>query len=367
MSDTDPLKSKLDYEKSYQKKHQADGNASKNYKFQAPLAIHITRTFDPNKGTLAAWTKLLTSQHRELNCILVEHGIHPRTDWSILNSHSPTRVRRLLAGILTAAEIQLMCVVLESYHAVYRQARRQTPQAGKPCKDPNPDQLEAMVCDLQQRGIEGYSPEQVMQTLRFLALQLRHKRLELGKSEDSLQRYQPYASVEEQEQALFSHDQQELLRECLDQAVQQVLDAHLDRLRQQNPLKAAKKLPEDQVFLEAMRLFYCEGKSMTEIAQKIGCQKEYQVSRILALKTLREQVRQPWHRLTCARIARLLAGYVDSEQLTQHQQQIEQLITLQIDQIIAEDRINAYRRQRTAHTLFAESFRCYLGAVIHSS
>ncbi|NJO77370.1 MAG: hypothetical protein HC827_01860 [Cyanobacteria bacterium RM1_2_2] len=203
MSDTDPLKSKLDYEKSYQKKHQADGNASKNYKFQAPLAIHITRTFDPNKGTLAAWTKLLTSQHRELNCILVEHGIHPRTDWSILNSHSPTRVRRLLAGILTAAEIQLMCVVLESYHAVYRQARRQTPQAGKPCKDPNPDQLEAMVCDLQQRGIEGYSPEQVMQTLRFLALQLRHKRLELGKSEDSLQRYQPYASVEEQEQALF--------------------------------------------------------------------------------------------------------------------------------------------------------------------
>ncbi|NJO77371.1 MAG: hypothetical protein HC827_01865 [Cyanobacteria bacterium RM1_2_2] len=106
---------------------------------------------------------------------------------------------------------------------------------------------------------------------------------------------------------------------------------------------------------------------MTEIAQKIGCQKEYQVSRILALKTLREQVRQPWHRLTCARIARLLAGYVDSEQLTQHQQQIEQLITLQIDQIIAEDRINAYRRQRTAHTLFAESFRCYLGAVIHSS
>jgi hypothetical protein len=361
LSDADPLKSELDYEKNYQKKYHTNGNVSKDYKFQTPLAIHIVHTFDPNRGNLTSWTKRLTSQHRELNRVLAEYGIHRRTDWSILNSHSPARIKRLLAGILTDGEIQSMGVVLESYHAVYRQARRQTRQAGKPCKEPDPAQLAAMVCHLQQQNIDGYSPERVLQTLRFLASKLRYyKQPETSKDQNSLQQHQPHLSTEEREQELFLEYQQELLRECLDQAVKQVLDAHLNHLRQQNSPKGVQKMAKDRIFLEAMRLFYCEGQSMTEIAHQIGHQKEYQVSRILELKTLRERVRQPWHSLTCARIARLLASYVSSERFTQQQQQIEQLIALQIERLIAEDRSNAYRRNRATHTLLAESFRCYL-------
>lgn len=365
LSDTNPYKSKQDYEKSYQQDYiarkndqlEAEFTASKDYRFQVPLAIHIVHTFDPNKGNLIAWTKLLTLQHRELNRVLAEYGIHRKTDWAILNHHTPARVKRLLSGILTDTEIQSMSVVLESYHAIYRSARSSFQQAGKPCKDPDQAQLEAMVHDLEKRGV-GYSPEQVMQTLRALALKLRYRQPE--SSEEFLRnRSQSQPSAEEREQELFLQYQQELLCECLNQVVKQVLDEHLNHLRQKKPRKSSK-LPKDQLFLEAMQLFYCEGKSMTEIAPMIGRQQEYQVSRLLELKTLREQVREPWLNLTCNRVSCLLAAYIGSEQPDQRQQQLDQLMAVQIDQIIAEDETNSYRRQRAANTVFADGFRNYL-------
>lgn len=365
LSDTDPRKLKQAYEsdqKEQAKRQSKVARIYKNQKFQVPLAIHIVQTFDPTKGNLVAWTKLLTLQHRELNRILAEYDIHRRTDWSILNSYTPARVKRLLSGVLTDAELHSMTAVLESYHAIYRQARRQIKQAGKPCKEPDHAQLQAMVCNLEQRGFEGYSTEQVMQTLRLLALKLRYRQPESKAQE--LHQHQFHPSAEEREQELFMQYQQELLSECLNQAVKQVLDTHLNSLRQKKSPKNTEKLPKDRIFLEAIRLFYCEGKSMTEIAQSIGRQKEYQVSRLLELKTLREQIRQPWHSLACARIARLLDAHIDPEQLPQQRQQIEQLIALQIEQLIAEDQINAYRRQRASHTLFAESFRCYLNGFL---
>lgn len=366
LSDTNPYKSKQDYEKSYQQDYiarkndqlEAEFTASKDYKFQVPLAIHIVHTFDPNKGNLIAWTKLLTLQHRELNRVLAEYGIHRQTDWAILNHHTPARVKRLLSGILTDTEIQSMSVVLESYHAIYRSARSCLKQAGKPCKDPDQAQLEAMVHDLEKRGV-GYSPEQVMQTLQALALKLRYRQPESGE-EFLRNRSQSDSAAEEREQELFLQYQQELLRECLNQAVKQVLDEHLNHLRQKKPQKSSKKLPTDQLFLEAMRLFYCEGKSMTEIAPMIGRQQEYQVSRLLELKTLREQIREPWLNLTCNRVSCLLAACIGSEQSNQRQQQLDQLMAMQIEQIIAEDETNSYRRQRAANTVFADGFRNYL-------
>jgi hypothetical protein len=364
LSDIDPRQSKQAYESAQKEQAQRQAGISKNQKFQVPLAIHIVQTFDPTKGNLTAWTKLLTLQHRELNRILAEYDIHRRTDWSILNSYTPARVKRLLSNVLTDAELYSVTAALESYHAVYRQARRQTKQTGRPCKEPDHAQLQAMVHDLEQRGFGGYSAEQIMQTLRLLALKLRYKQPKSGKAQELGQHQSQTA--EEREQELFRQYQQELLSKCLHQAVKQVLDAHVDQLRQKKPPKNTEKLPKDRMFLEAMRLFYCEGKSMREIAQIIGRQQEYQVSRLLELKTLREHIRQPWYSLTCARIARLLDAHADPEQLPQKRQQIEQLIALQIDQIIAEERINAYRRQRASHTLFTESFRCYLVKTKHS-
>lgn len=371
MTDIDPLKSKLQYEKEYEEKFRAmkdcesgaDCKARKDYKFQPPLAVQIVCKFNPEKGNLSTWTSLLTLQQRDLNRVLNEYGISQETDWSILNHTKSTRIKRLLASVLTAAEIESMCAVLEGYHAVYRQARLVSGQAGKRCKAPTSAQLEMMVSYLAaQHGI-NYSSEQILQTLQSLALNLRRRPIENSvESQDwhSVKQSKLSPSPEEEAQSQLLQYQRELLHDCLNQAIEQVLTDHLAHLRHRKNSREQQTLTKERMFLQAMRLYYCENRSMTEIAHILGQQHEYQVSRLLELKAIRQKIREPWLNLARNRIVSLLAAYVDSERLHQSQQQIDEMITMQIDQLIAEEAANSYRINRSDRTLFAESFCRYL-------
>lgn len=295
-----------------------------------PLAIKIVHTFNPAGSNLSTWTKRLVLQQKDLNKALNECGIRLVSDWSILNHMTSARLKRLLSGELTEEEIRRACQVLSSFHTVYRGDRMQphSTNPGRRCSEPTQEQLQRMVLYLKSQGLQGYTPTQVMKELQALAQKLRGGKQAVAISLDDentsflADQQQTQASEEEQQQdALISRYQQEA-ETCLKQAIQQVIDTRLAYLRSKKPPKDGKKPPKDQAFLKALHLFYCDGKSMTEIAPLVGLEKQFQVSRLLELDALRTDVRLEWLMLMMDQLDAILQDYLDPEQLKQFQQQL---------------------------------------------
>lgn len=87
------------------------------------MATQILQTFTPERASLSTWTARLVKHQRELNAFLLAHGVYLVSDWAILNDTTPKQLRRILAEFhqLTSVEIERASLLLESYHAVYRQ------------------------------------------------------------------------------------------------------------------------------------------------------------------------------------------------------------------------------------------------------
>lgn len=298
-----------------------------------PLAIKIVHTFDPEQSNLSTWTKRLVWQQKYLNAALTESGIYLASDWSILSHTSPARLQRLLSGVLSDAEIQQACHVLNSFHAVYRADRmqRHSGHPGQRCSEPNQEQLARMVVHLTQQGIHGYTPTRVLRDLRELAQKLRQGKKMAAMSlddentsylADQQQARQPEADDEDQDNFLNRYRQES--EQCLMRAIQQAVDNRLAYLRSKKPPKNSQALPEDQAFLKALRLFYCEDKSMTEIAPLVGKQKQFQVTRLLKLDELRADVRMGWLFLMVDQLDLLLQDYLNSDQLQQLRRRLKQ-------------------------------------------
>lgn len=333
-----------------------------------PLAVRIVQSFDPEQSNLSTWTKRLVLQHKDLNAALADYGIYLASDWAILNHTSPARVRRLLAGVLMAAELQRRCQVLDSFHAIYRQARQQQRQAGesrvgKKCIEPTPEQLQQMLLYLQAQGVPETSPQRILHQLRDLAQRLRQLRRSPDVSLDNektsflaeQQQMDDLEDEQEQDQFLILYRQES--EQCLNQAVQQVVDARVAYLNRRKP-------PKGHLFVKALDLFHCQGKSMTEIAPLVELEKQFQVSRLLELKEFRSDVKQKWLKLLHQRLLQLLKDYVDSQQLEQLDRQLQQrlLTALEnlIDQTLSEDATDSYSPKRNTRSLFTACLCQYL-------
>lgn len=305
-----------------------------------PLAIKIVHTFDPGASNLSTWTKRLVSQQKDLNKALNDCGIYLASNWSILNHTTPARLARLLAGDLTEEEIRQVCQLLESFHVVYRgdRTRPQSAQSGRRCSEPDQEQLQRMGLYLKNQGMSGYTPTRVLQELRVLAQRLRgRKKLEAVSLDDEntgflADQQQVQVSEEDQQQDAFLLRYQQESKECLQKAIQQAIDTRLAYLRSKKPAKDSRKLPKDQAFLKALRLFYCEGKSMSQIAPLVGLEKQFQVTRLLELDTLRTDVRLEWLLLMVDQLDVILQDYLDAEQLKQLQQQLQRELRTDIRQ-----------------------------------
>lgn len=325
-----------------------------------PLAIKIVQSFDPNQSHLSTWTKRLVLQQKSLNAVLAEHGIYLASSWAILSHTSTARMQRLLSGMLATAELERACLVLESYHAVYRHDRlQQKPmRAGKRCSEPTSDQLWRMVYDLQNRGVYGYSPTRVLQELRGLAEKLRQfKRMPTLSLDDENTSFLADQQVSrnseaETEQDEFLNHYHRAAEQCLRQAVKQVIEERLTYLRRQ-------KSPKDRAFLKALFLFHYQRKSMAEIAPQVGLTKQFQVTRLLGLKKLRLAVRQKWLGLIRQQLPQLLADYLEPNQI-EKLEQLDVLLEEFIDRILAEDASESYSPHRNSSSIFTVCLCQYL-------
>ena len=310
------------------------------------VARQILDTFDPERASLATWTIRLVKHHRELNAFLLECGVYLLSDWAILNDTLPTKLRRVLSGTqpLTEPEIQKALSVLDAYHEVYRRDRLTARQAGAKgqCPEPTEEQLQEMG---QRLGIEPSS--RVLRELRTIADRLRSYRIAVrtGKiktlsihgngDEDSREMDLAAPNLEESESDRAADEFVRQYRHAFSEALENAIhSAIIDRVQ-------ALKAPKNQNYLVAMKLFHQDGLSMTAIAAHIGLTAQFQVTRLLKLKELRESVRHKMIALLKHYVKQQASEFVTLEQLESLDSKIELALLEQVDGMMAEDAAQA--------------------------
>ena len=349
----------------------------------------ILHTFNPEQSSLATWTTRLVRHHRELNAFLLEHGVYLVSDWAILNDTSSKQLQRIFSQFhqLTPFEIQQAQQLLESYHAIYRSQRLKQRQAGLKgqCLPPTTAQLEQMCIRLLAQTSQRFRPETVMTKLQEIASRLREYRiyvrggslpteametsLTTNTSVDSRKRtairgdhtlvrdfIDHRNTTDIETEFLLSYREQ--FRSCLDQAIAQVTETQVTKLKRKKNQKA-------QQFVTALQLFHCQGKSMAEIAKAVDLQAQFHVSRLLKLKSFRAAIQHQLLILLRDRVIEEAKVYTDPERLQALKLQIEEALDEQVTKIIQEAAMEAAtatetKKQITTPSLFAERLCCYL-------
>jgi hypothetical protein len=321
-----------------------DGKLNANSQYLS-VARNILNTFEPSKGSLSTWTIRLVKHNRDLNQFLMESGVCLLSDWAILNDTNASKLRRIMAEFLSisAYETEQAIFLLDAYHAVYRAdrlAQRQTGVRGA-CPTPTEDQLQR----IQQELGEG-TPRSILAKLQQLASQLRQYRvasragrlptvsIESGENVtigDRLAAPTDHEDDGANEQNAFLQAFRGQFGPALDRAFNHVIQARTSRY------KAAKS----QSFLAALKLFHCQGRSMTEIAAQVGLQAQFQVSRLLNLKAFREDVRHQMVQqllvfVNQQAVKQQAAELMSPDRLQQLDAQIEAALNEQIEGIMQE-------------------------------
>ncbi|NEO99746.1 MAG: hypothetical protein F6K58_13920 [Symploca sp. SIO2E9] len=306
------------------------------------LTTRILHTFDPNKSNLSTWTTRMVKSDKEVRRFLLEHGIEQVTDWSILNRVTSGGLERILSEFYqrTSVEIEQAVQLLDSYHQVYRaqilKQRRQQGKAGVRSKYPPPsdEQLRQIA-----KRLSVNSEQEVLQRLQELAKLLREYRIYKRGGVVPID-YLDGLGTRVREEAISSvnitEDKDELtealgnyLYPCLLQAVEQVIINRVNYLQNKNPQKAEN-------FLKALHLFHCQGVAMAEIATQLSFNAQYQVTRLLELKTFRADIRQKTLLHLRDRIFELVQKYRNPDSILDLEQKVTAFLEPQIDKVIQE-------------------------------
>ncbi len=311
------------------------------------LAITILKTFDPTKGSLGAWVKRYVKQQPELKRFLLQHGVFLVSDWALLNDTNPQELQRILSEMysLTTGEIALACELLSAYHQVYREERIKQRVAGVtlPCQVPTNKQLEQIAEEVGSLTGSMLSPDVVLRNLQQIASHLRQYRITaqngsvMTVSWEEVQIQQVVEQFENREnnsrldaeQLEFMQLYQAEFSASLKEAISQVIEDWIRRLLRKQVSKA-------QLFITGLRLFHCQGQSMTQIAPQIGLTKQYEVSRFLNLNQLHNDIRQRLLLIMRSRVSDLATKFVDADDLASLDGEIETILNEQISEIIQE-------------------------------
>lgn len=107
------------------------------------------------------------------------------SDWAILNDTKPKQLERILSEFhhLNEAKIERACLLLESYHCVYRRDRLEyrrnqldsarSRKERKPCSPPTAAQLNEIALRVNAKGDLRLSAQEVIHQLRDIAECLR--------------------------------------------------------------------------------------------------------------------------------------------------------------------------------------------------
>lgn len=315
-----------------------------------PLAVEILATFDPDKANLSTWTTRYVKQNRELQQFLLEHGVYLISNWAILNDTNTKQVQRILSEFhsLTPTEIQQGAILLYCYHDVYRRDRLKNRQSkGGRCQTPTTEQLERIANLYKQKLNLSLSPEETLSRLEQLATLLREYRIQVRGGKIKQESWDNTAiNTEGMQGALaqtpedsqnsdrsdFLTSYQQQFQQCLDRSVEIVITTRLSKFK-------GKKAPKAKQFITALKLFHCQGKSMSAIAPQVELQAQYQVTRLLKLKELRVDIRHQMLQLmkdwtmTQTITQNNLANW---QSLKQREQEIELALGEQIDLVLDE-------------------------------
>jgi hypothetical protein len=327
-----------------------------------PLAAEILRSFDPDKGSLATWTTKLTYQRPEMTAFLLEHGLYCVSDWSLLNHTTLEQLRRILAHpyCLSAHEIERACCLLNAYHEVYRADRRQAGAKGK-CLPPT----EAQLNRIKDKSSLSLSLKDLMRQLLNMAQLLREYYISIQRGSppgNSIEHLEIQRKAEQQQlsktnlddsdnQTDFVERYRKQFKDCLDEAIKQEIcdrQAHLQRYSPQ-------KVP---IFIPALRLYYCKGVSMVNIASRLGLNGQWEVTRLLKVDEFRRNIRHKTLKCLQGCIVEIAREYAHPDQLQHLDEQVEAALNAHLDQVIIEPSIRANAAERRRN-LFIQRL-CYI-------
>lgn len=335
------------------------------------LATTVLKTFDPAKGSLNSWVNRYVKQHPELKRFLIQHGVFLISDWALLNDTNSKQLQKILTDMhhLTSVEIQQMCLLLVSYHAVYRQDRLSQRRGGAtlPCQPPTDEQLTRIASELQAQTDRRLSAKAILSQLQAIASKIRQYRIVAqGGSVSSVSFDRPeiqpmveraQVTPDDEEQNEFIKLYQTQFLECLDKAISQVINDFISQFKR-------KRSFDEQSFITALHLFHCQGQSMTEIAPQIGLERQYQVTRLLKLNELRVDIRQHLLVMLRDRVLDTAKLFADFERLQSLDRQVELILDEQISSMISEAESEAKNptRDRPLRGLLARRICHYLNS-----
>lgn len=350
--------------------------SQKNKTSSCSFAQEILQNFDPNQSSLASWTTRKVKQHSELNSFLLECGVYLISDWAILNDTPPKQLEKIFSLFyhFTAFETKESLNILSSYHAIYRAQRRQKSlsRAGRKCLPPTTEQLQQIAQLIKTKTGKNISPKQVVTKLQYLASQIREYRISVRSGSlptipldtsnhkslaNEISIAQEAETMDEQNEFLSNYRKQFLL--SLDDAIAKVTDSWMELLNRRKNQKSEK-------FIQALHLYHCRGKSMTEIAQNVGLKAQYQVTRLLKLKSFRADIRQELLISLRGRILEIAQNYADPKHLKTIDKQIEIALDEQINRVFQEVEADSYNSQsRPTENLFAQRVCHHLNRFSH--
>ncbi|NES07247.1 MAG: hypothetical protein F6K22_33315 [Okeania sp. SIO2F4] len=335
------------------------------------FAQEILQSFDQNQGSLATWTIRKVKQHSELNSFLLECGVYLISDWALLNDTPPKQLEKIFSSFynFTPLETQESLNILSSYHAIYRVQRRQQrlSSSGKKCLPPTTEQLEQIAQLIETKTGKNISPKVLMTKLQNLASQLREYRiyvrsgslptipLDTSKNQSLANKIsvsQEKDTMDEENEFLTNYRQQFV--QSLDAAIAEVTNIWIELLK-------GKKSPKAEQFIQALHLYHCQGKSMTEIAKNVGLKAQYQVTRLLKLKSFRADIRQKLLISLRHSILELAKDYTNPQSLKTLDKQIEIALDEQVNQVFQEAQAEGYTSSHHyTESLFAKRVCSYL-------
>lgn len=331
-------------------------------------SLEILQSFDIRQSSLSSWTSRKVKQHPDLGKFLLEYGIYLSSDWAILNDTQLPQLKRILSEFhsLTVTEIQQYKWLLQSYHTIYRAQRLQQRRSRTSrCQSTTTEQLQQIVMELNKlsSGNYGVSTIDLMAQLQQLADYLREYRIYVRggalntESIDIAKNDIPDPSFNDNEENQVN-EFLELYRsqflKCLDNAIATVTQARVNALQRRNADRANQ-------FLNALELFHCQGLSMTQIAERIQMQAQFQVTRLLRLREFRADVTHELLILLRPEVSQLAQNYFSLERLRSLESQITIALREQIEDLNEEARTEAFgERSNSSRSQFAQSLCEYL-------
>ncbi|MGG6295626.1 hypothetical protein ACQ4M4_14640 [Leptolyngbya sp. AN02str] len=329
-----------------------------------PFASKIVQSFDPAKAELSTWTRRKVVSHPDVNQFLLSCGVRLMSDWALLNDNRLTaqRLAKLLSGVYnlptTAPAVQSACELLEAFHTVYRRDRLSQKRGGSRvrCLPPTPQQLTEIASYLSPESATARPCDAVLKMLKDLAQVVRHAYFpkmvsinqsempdqldyEIARNSGALSRPELEEGDTYRRMQTFLKDYRQVFQTCLEEALHHSIHSQLEYHRQ-------RRKPTDAAFLKALCLFYCQQIAMGKIAPLVELKQQFQVARLLNLKSLRATVRHRMLQSLGDRLHELVqtdAGLVT--RLHTLDQQLEELLGQEIDKILEADQAANYGKR----------------------